>query len=134
MSHSIILKISAAVYVLFGVPLMLAPNALMAIYQAPALSGPGEYNTMLLGSTMIGLGVMNWVASQQSEEHARLPILGTLVADILCFVIALWRQLVATDAVPTGWINVALFLVFGALMARLYFRPAIRTGVPRAAT
>jgi hypothetical protein len=121
MKHSLVLKISAIVYIIFGVPLLLAPNALMAVYGVDPMNHVGVYNTMLFGATFIGLGVMTWVASQQEYREVRAVILGVLVANALGFAVALYRQLTQTEVPPSAWVNVALFLVFSVLYAKLYF-------------
>jgi len=124
MNHSLPLKVSALVYALFGLPLLFAPNALMEVYEAPQLNGPGVYNSMLLGATYVAFAVMVWVASQLPYREARPVMLGALLANGLGLLVAIYRQLVSADAVAAGWVNVAVLLVFSALYARLYFQGA----------
>jgi hypothetical protein len=122
MNHSLILKISAVVYAIFGIPLLLAPNALAAAYGVEAMNHVGVYNTMLFGATYIGLAVMTWMASRQEYREVRGLILGVLVANALSFAVALYRQLTQPETSPTAWINVVLLLVFSVLYAKLYFQ------------
>jgi hypothetical protein len=122
MNHALILKISAVVYAAFGIPLLLAPNALMAVYGVEPMNHVGVYNTMLFGATFIGLAVMTWVASRQEYREVRAVLLGVLVANALGFIVALYRQLTQPEVPPTAWVNVALLLVFSVLYARLYFQ------------
>lgn len=124
MNHSLILKLSAVVYIAFGIPLLLAPNALAAAYRVEAMNHVGVYNTMLFGTTFIGLAVMTWLASGQPYREVRSVILGLLVANALGFAVALYRQLTPPEASAAGWLNVVLLLVFSVLHAMLYFQPA----------
>ena len=122
MNHSLILKISAVVYLVFGIPLLLAPNALMAVYGVEPMNHVGVYNTMLFGATFIGLAVMTWMASRQDYREVRALVLGVLVANALGLLVALYRQLTQPEVPATAWVNVVLLLVFTVLYARLYFQ------------
>jgi hypothetical protein len=62
MHHSPVMKAAAIVSVVFGLALLLAPNALVALYNAQPMSGPGLYNSSLYGGLLIGFGIINWMA------------------------------------------------------------------------
>lgn len=124
MHRSAVMKAGAIVAVLFGVPLLLAPNALLAMYGAQLLNGPGIYNSMICGAALIAVGLMNWMASSAPAPAARIVITGTLVMDVLGLVVCVYRQLVDTTIPATAWLNVVIFLVLTVLYATLYFRPA----------
>ena len=125
MNHALVLKISAIVYMIFGVPLLLAPNRLMAVYGVEPMNNVGVYNSMLFGATYIGLAVTTWMASHQEYREVRAVILGVLVANALGFVVALYRQLTQPEISPTAWVNVGLLLIFSVLYAKLYFRSTV---------
>ena len=122
MSHSQVLKISAVVMALFGIALLLAPNALVQMYKAQAMNGPGIYNSMLYGGTLIALAVMNWQASSLASSETRVIVLGNLVGNVLGLGAALYRQLTDPSVAPAAWINVVIFLVFVVLFAQLHLR------------
>ncbi len=121
MNHRIILRIGAVVATLYGIILVVAPNSLMAMYRSEVLDGSGFYFAMLSGAMLLGWGVMNWAASnapQIAEIH--YVLLGNLVAEALGLVVTLFRQLTYAAAPESGWLNVAIFLVFTILFGWLY--------------
>jgi hypothetical protein len=122
MSSTQVLRISAVVMVSFGLVLLLAPNALVALYKAQEMNGPGIYNSMLYGSSLIAFATMNWSAATQPLAANRHIVLANLVGNSLGFLVALYRQL-SDPSVPTAaWLNVVIFLVFALLFARLQLR------------
>ena len=122
MTHSLPMKIAAFVSALFGVVLLFGPNALIALYGAIELNATGLYNTMLYGGALIALAVMYWVASTLPEFEARTTMLGGLVANGLGLLVALYRQFASPTVPPTAWVNIAIFLAFTIMFARLYLR------------
>ena len=118
MQRSVIMRATAAIAVLFGVPLLLAPNALLAMYRAGELNVPGVYNSMLYGACLVGLGVMNWLAATASRAEARPVIAGSTVVTVLGFLVAISRQLM-DQAPPMAWFNVVLFFVLAVLYVGL---------------
>lgn len=132
MNHSVVLKASAIVNLVFGIPLLVAPNLLMGLYGAPELSGPGIYNSMLLGAVLIAFAVLNWGASQHSEAQAQIVVLSQAVGNTLGFIVALFRQLADATVPATAWLNVALFLVFAVLMTMLWIQGVEHTRTPHA--
>jgi len=131
MNHSLIMKCAAAVSVVFGLALLFAPNALVALYKGEQMNGPGIYNSMLYGGTLIAFAVMNWTASRGSILEARYVILGSFVAFAIGLVVALIRQLTDASVPASAWINVGIFLVFSVLYAYLQFGQQ-RAGSPAA--
>jgi hypothetical protein len=121
MNHSLIMKALAVVSAVFGLVLLFSPNGLMAIYGAEQMNGPGVYNSMLYGGCLLALAIMNWTASDGTAVEARHVILGTLVANVLGFVVALVRQVTDQTVPPTAWVNVLLFLVFAILFGYLEY-------------
>jgi hypothetical protein len=115
MNRSAIMRASAVISFLFGIPLLIAPNVLTEIYRSTeALTLPGTYNSMLLGAGLIAFGVINWIAAKSSYAEARVVIIGSLVFDVLGFVVTLTRQLMGV-APTAAWVNVAIFLVLAVL-------------------
>jgi hypothetical protein len=124
MQRSTIMKSGAIVAVLFGLPLLLAPDALLALYRSTGLNAPGIYNSMLYGACLVSIGVSNWLASDGTWAEARPVLVGTLVLNVLGLLVALQRQL--TDQAPlAAWANVVIFGVFSVVYAGLLRRAAV---------
>ena len=129
MNHSTIMKAAAIVSALFGVALLLAPNALLEMYKGQQLNSPGIYNSMLAGAYLLAIAVMNWNASKEpSIAGARHVILGTFAGMILGLAVTVIRQLTDASLPASGWLNVVIFAVFSGLFGYLQF-----TQVPAAA-
>jgi hypothetical protein len=124
MNRSLIMKIEAVISAVFGLALLFAPNALVAMYKAEPMNGPGIYNSMLYGAALIALALMNWQTSGANATEAKHVILGTLVANSLGFLVGLTRQLTDPSVPATAWFNVVLFLVFAILYGYLQFARA----------
>jgi hypothetical protein len=122
MNHRISMKVVAVVSAVFGLMLLLMPNQLVAMYGAPQISGPGIYNSMLLGASLVGYAAMNWMASDRPLAEIRPVLVNDLLASVLSFIVAVYRQLTVVDAPPAGWLNVALFFAFTCVFARIHFR------------
>jgi hypothetical protein len=121
-SHQIIMKFAAVVAALFGLSLLFAPNALLEMYKAEQMNGPGIYNSMLYGGFLLAFGVMNWTASlEPAIRGARHVILGTFVAMTLGLFVAVIRQMTDSTIPPAAWLNVGIFLVFTVLFGYLHF-------------
>jgi hypothetical protein len=135
MNHSRTLKASAILMASFGLALLLAPTALVSAYKGPELIGPGIYNSMLYGGSLITIAVMNWLASRGDIAGARIIILGNLVGNVLGLCVTLHRQLVMPDTPPAAWINVGIFFVLLVLFTRLQLElNAIGRGAGRRAS
>lgn len=126
MNQSSIMKAAAIVSAVFGIALLLAPNQLISLYKAEAMTGPGIYNSMLYGGTLIAVALMNWTASNAGAAEASHVIRGTLLGYAIGLVVVLVRQLTDPSVPPAAWLNVAIFAVFTALYAYLQFSGAQR--------
>jgi hypothetical protein len=120
----LIMRSVAVVAMAFGLALLFAPNALLALYKAEQLNASGLYNSMLYGACLVALAVMNWSASKAGELEARHVVLGTFVAHAIALLVALFRQLTDPAVPPAAWLNVLLFLIFAVLFGYLQFAPA----------
>lgn len=120
MNQKSVMRAGACVTTLFGAALLLAPNMLNAVYQAPAMNGPGIYNSMGYGACLLGLSFMNWKAAESDASGARLVVTGTLIYLVLGLVAALARQLMDPSLPATAWGNVVLLGVFAALYYRIF--------------
>jgi hypothetical protein len=124
MNRTLIMRSVAVVAMAFGLALLFAPNALLALYKAEQLNASGLYNSMLYGACLVALAVMNWSASKAGELEARHVVLGTFVAHAIALLVALFRQLTDPAVPPAAWLNVLLFLIFAVLFGYLQFAPA----------
>ena len=132
MNHQTVMRVTAAISALFGIALLLAPNALMAMYQAPLLNGTGIYNGMGYGAALLGFAVMNWNASTETLQGARHIIMGTLVFLVLALGASVFRQLTDTTLPVTAWGNVVLFAVLIFFYARMQMAIRAGGGMPNA--
>ena len=124
MNRTLIMRSVAVVAMVFGLAMLFAPNALLALYKAEQLNGPGVYNSMLYGACLVALSAMNWSASKASQAEARHVVLGTFVAHAIALLAALFRQLTDPAIPPAAWMNVMLFLIFAVLFGYLQFAHA----------
>ncbi len=118
MQRPTIMKTAAILAFVFGIPLLLAPNMLMAVYRSTELNLPGVYQAMLHGACLLALGAMNWMAAREPFAVARPVVVGTLVLMVLGSLVALLRQL-AGLAPPAAWLNVGIYLVLAGAYARM---------------
>ena len=121
MPHSALLKLTAVVMAAFGLALLLAPDTLMAVYKAPKLGASGAYNAMLYGALLLSAALINWMASAGDADQAKPVIYGDLLNSVLSLGVAVYRQ-VQPESLPSGWVNIGIFLVFTLLFAQLVFR------------
>jgi len=128
MKHAPVFKGAAVVEMAFGVALLLAPNQLMALYNAEMLESAGLYNTMLYGGLLIGMAILHWMASQVPEASVRSIVIGTAVATTLGLIVALFRQLTDPAVPVTAWVNVFIFAVIAIAFLGLALQHAEDTG------
>ena len=120
MNRQTVMRIAAVVYFLYGIPFFLAPNVVGALYNAPAMNGPGIYNSSLFGAALIAGGVATWRASTASAEAARITIMATLLSNGLSLLVALYHQLNMPGIPAMGWMNVVILAVFTGAFFMLY--------------
>jgi hypothetical protein len=108
------MRTSAVLAFIFGIPLLLSPNTLMAIYRSSELNLPGIYQAMCHGAALIALGVLQWTTARAPSEVARPVVLASFVYTALGGAVALIRQLAGLAPV-TAWLNVVIYVVLAAL-------------------
>lgn len=97
-----------------GVALLLVPSAVMAIYGVPSLDVVETSLARDVGTLMVGLSVMCWVARRAEASTARAALtLGLAVIN------GLWAVLAAVAGITIGgwfiWAEVPFFTVLAAL-------------------
>lgn len=113
------LMIVAVIAVVYAVGLILAPGFMDSTYG----TGPtaGEMLTdQMLGSALLGWGLVAWLARDFTGASARPIIIAGLIAEAVGFVVALIATLnhVMNE---TGWMLVVLYLVFALGFAYYWF-------------
>lgn len=116
MAQRTLMRTAAIVAFLFGIPLLLAPDALLALYRSVPLNVSGVHQAMLHGACLLAIGTMNWLAASAPQAAARPVIIGTLVLTVLGAAVSLTRQLAGLAPV-TAWLNLAIYLVLAILYA-----------------
>lgn len=113
MTFRTLLIIKAAVCLVFGVYLLLAPASLLGLLGAP-LSGAGLFTAREYGAAMIGTLFLAWFARGVQARDARVAILvDLLVYDAIGVVITL-AVVVAGVLNTLGWGIVAVYAFIAA--------------------
>jgi hypothetical protein len=113
------ISIAAVLAWLFGVMLLFAPAELSApagIAMTPMIATLAQAH----GATLVGLGVVNWLARNADRQGLIAVLTGNLVVQVLSlFVVIRTMQLGAGLAVAPG---VAIHVVLGSLFAAFLIR------------
>lgn len=113
-----------------GALFVLAPGLLLAIFGVKNLDASLLFMTRLYGSAFILLGVMLWLARNDSGSEAlRAIVLAVLIGDGIAFVVALFGQL--GDLVNgLGWLMVVLYLFLSLGFGYFYLQIAKSSSTP----
>jgi hypothetical protein len=110
MRISYLFVVAAIVALLFGLGFTLLTEQVLSIYGVTT-DAAGVLAYRLFGTTLIGFGVLQWLARNLGESEARRAIVVSLfVVDAIGFVVVLLAQF-AGIVNGLGWINVAIFLL-----------------------
>jgi hypothetical protein len=111
---------TAVVGAFFGLLFLLVPAATMDFYGV-TLDEAGEWLGRLLGAAFLGFAAVAWLARDAEASRARRAIeVGYSAHFAIGFVVTLLGQLSGwTNGL--GWINVILYLVFGAVFGYFAF-------------
>ena len=113
------LTIKAIISFAFGIPLVLAPAALMSLYGL-TLDPVGTLMSRYVGAAFIGIGLVCWFARSAADSKLRQGvILSLFIADTVGFIAALIGQFSAASS-PLHWVNVAIWLLLALGLG--YFR------------
>jgi hypothetical protein len=120
MSLATFFVIRAIVALLFGIPLALAPAALVSTYGLTT-DAVGVLMARQVGATLIGIGVL-CLASRRTTELKSLQgiTLGLFIGDSAGFITSLVGQL-SPGASPLHWVNVLIWLLLALGFAYLRF-------------
>lgn len=109
MKLNTIFVVSAVIYIIYGIAIVLIPGLLIALYGGMPMERPTE---LLFGAFLIGFAVLNWFARNAEEGGAlRAIILANLVTGVISLLMSLYLVLSGMlNAV--GWSVVVIFLLF----------------------
>ncbi len=111
MKLKILFIITAIVAVVFGVAFAIIPAQVYSFYDIVSSAGL-NYMGQLFGASLIGFGLIAWVARNAADSDSRRAIiLAFFISDGVGFVVALIGQL--NDILGSlGWLTVAIYLLF----------------------
>ncbi len=108
-----LMAISAVIATTEGTILLFAPDVILALHGIQAPSADALALARMLGTMLIGFGVMNWIARRSRPSLALWGmVFADALADTLSFGVALREQWQATAVDASGWLTVGLYLFF----------------------
>ena len=124
MSLTTFLLIKTIICLVFGIPFVLAPAAVMSGLGI-TLDPIGAITTRLVGAMFIGIGLLCLFTRKSTDAKTMQGItLGLFVGDTLGFIVVLLGQFGPTAA-PLGWVEVAIWLFLAAGLGYFrFFKPA----------
>jgi hypothetical protein len=124
-SSRIALLIGGAAATLFGIALLVFPTSMLAGF---GLGVPTEAKVLSrdVGATLIGLGVINWMARNATGEVLRALLVGNVVVQALELVVNGW-EIVAGELPAQAAGGLLIHLVLGAIFILAMRSAATRT-------
>lgn len=108
-----LMAISAVLATTEGTVLLLAPSVILALHGMPDPSVDALALARMLGTMLIGFGVMNWIARRSRPSLALWGmVFADALADTLSFGVALREQWLGAAVDVSGWLTVGLYLFF----------------------
>jgi hypothetical protein len=124
-SPRIALMIGGVAAIVFGLALLVFPSSALA---AAGLAVPTEASVVArdVGATLIGLGVINWMARDASGQALRALLVGNVVVQALEFVVNL-GEIVAAQVPGQAVGGLLIHLVLGAVFVLAMRSPSAQT-------
>jgi len=119
MNTRTVLTVAAVIGLVFALGLILMPDFMGTLYGL-GTSPVQALLARLFGSTLLGFGLMNWMARDLENSAVRPILLGNLAGDLVGFIVCLMGTLGGVMN-STGWLSVALYLVLILGFGYLYF-------------
>jgi hypothetical protein len=115
----IFLAVAAVLAWLFGLTMLLAPSQMyapMGVTFTPILATVSQAH----GATLVGLGLINWLARDADGTESRAVLAGNLVVQVLSLIVAIRVATIAGagPAAPALVIHVALSSGFAWFLVR----------------
>ncbi len=105
-----LMVINTVVSLIFGIAFVLMPDTVVSLYGVIA-SPQLLYLGQLLGTALIGFGILTWLARNTAVADAKKAILPALfIADGVGFIVALIGQ-IRWVVNALGWSTVAIYLL-----------------------
>jgi ABC-type transport system involved in multi-copper enzyme maturation permease subunit len=122
MNYRNVVAASAVVSIIYGLLVVLAPQQAVSLYNVE-LNPPGILVAHLFGSSLLGLGLLNWFAREFQDASVQKAVLtANLVSSTLGTIFSLIAQLGGVPgANALGWSTVVLYLLFALAFAYLRF-------------
>lgn len=122
---------SAVVSLIFAAGLLLAPKTMLGIFGL-SVGATVRTNailnlvTQLLGAALIVPGLLSWFAGSMQDSGARRSVaVSLLIFDLVGFGVSFFVGMLPKVMSATGWVIVALFLLFTLGFAYfLFMRPS----------
>jgi hypothetical protein len=114
MSPRLALRIGGVAAIVFGLGLLVFPAAMFAGFGLGGAPVQAEILSRDVGATLIGLGVINWMARNATGEALRALLVGNVVVQALELVVNGYE--IAIGALPTQAAGgLLIHLVLGAI-------------------
>jgi hypothetical protein len=111
MKFKTLMVIKAVVCLVFGIPLVVLPGALLS-FLGTTIGPGGTFTAREYGAALFGNLMLTWHARNAGESDARSAIiLALFVYDAIGFVVSLLAQLSGVLN-PLGWFIVVVYLFF----------------------
>lgn len=122
----VVLAVKGVVNLLFGLGLVVAPQALMGIYGAE-LAGAGVSLSRLFGAALLGVGAVQFLGRDMEDSPAKTLLIGAFAAaDLLGLGLSTITEL-SGGLNPLGWAIVALYAFAGFGFGYGFLRECGRT-------
>ena len=108
MRVSTFLAVAAAIAVFFGIFQLVAPGTIARMYGVNLSDPAFFYVTRLLGSPLLGIGIIGWLARNGSHAVVHPVLVGILVSSAVGLLASLHR--VFTGGAAMNWLNVLIYL------------------------
>ena len=111
MRFKTLMAIKALVCLVFGIAMLLIPQALFSVFGI-TLDAGGTFPAREYGSALFGILMLTWFARNAGDSDARTAIiLALFIYDLLGFVVTLMAR--ATGVLNMlGWLVAAIYLFF----------------------
>lgn len=108
-----LMAISAVIATTEGTVLLLKPDVVLALHGMSGSNADTLALARMLGTMLIGFGVMNWIARRSRPSLALWGmVFADALADTLSFGVALREQWLGAAVDVSGWLTVGLYLFF----------------------
>ena len=122
MSFKLLMLIKAAVCMVLGAIILVAPEFLYSIFGTTLAAG-GVFAAREYGASLFGNMLVTWFARKATASAARKAIiLGLCVYDAIGFIVTLIATITGVLN-PLGWLVVVLYLFFAIAFGYYYMKP-----------